>query len=158
MPESARVIADRCAGRNQTTHLIADVRLATGLIGRGSLEKRCPSDGGPRVRIHLPPAASLLRTCIFELAQSVGHLTPGHSGETQEVKASTSAKTTPASLNPRFVIQEVLFRVAIRSRPHLRQIGSTPQITTPQSDRNPTGSVKRAAEDCPDASIRVYGN
>src|SRR5258707_8200121 len=28
----------------------------------GSLEKRCPSDGGPRVRIHLPPADSPVRT------------------------------------------------------------------------------------------------
>jgi hypothetical protein len=31
--------------------------------GKRSLEKRCPSDGGPRVRIHLPPAQSPLRTC-----------------------------------------------------------------------------------------------
>ena len=30
--------------------------------GKRSLEKRCPSDGGPRVRIHLPPAGSPLRT------------------------------------------------------------------------------------------------
>ena len=29
------------------------------MLGKRSLEKRCPSDGGPRVRIHLPPAASL---------------------------------------------------------------------------------------------------
>ena len=27
-------------------------------IERGSLEERCPSHGGPRVRIHLPPAES----------------------------------------------------------------------------------------------------
>src|ERR1700730_14268036 len=26
-------------------------------VGKRSLEKRCPSDGGPRVRIHLPPPA-----------------------------------------------------------------------------------------------------
>jgi hypothetical protein len=32
------------------------------LIGRERLEKRCPSDGGPRVRILLPPPASLVRT------------------------------------------------------------------------------------------------
>src|SRR5580698_324959 len=32
------------------------------MLGKKSLEKRCPSDGGPRVRIHLPPAASLMRT------------------------------------------------------------------------------------------------
>src|ERR1700738_1472621 len=32
------------------------------MLGKRSLEKRCPSDGGPRVRIHLPPAASPLRT------------------------------------------------------------------------------------------------
>src|SRR6267142_5723066 len=31
-------------------------------VGKRSLEKRCPSDGGPRVRIHLPPALSPLRT------------------------------------------------------------------------------------------------
>jgi hypothetical protein len=30
--------------------------------GKRSLEKRCPSDGGPRVRIHLPPAESLRTT------------------------------------------------------------------------------------------------
>ena len=30
----------------------------TRMLGKRSLEKRCPSDGGPRVRIHLPPAAS----------------------------------------------------------------------------------------------------
>jgi transposase-like protein len=29
------------------------------MLGKRSLEKRCPSDGGPRVRIHLPPAPSL---------------------------------------------------------------------------------------------------
>src|SRR5882757_1679 len=32
------------------------------LIGRERLEKRCPSDGGPRVRISLPPGESPLRT------------------------------------------------------------------------------------------------
>jgi hypothetical protein len=32
--------------------------------GKRSLEKRCPSDGGPRVRIHLPPAGSQVRTAI----------------------------------------------------------------------------------------------
>jgi hypothetical protein len=37
-------------------------RWRTRMLGKRSLEKRCPSDGGPRVRIHLPPAASLLRT------------------------------------------------------------------------------------------------
>jgi hypothetical protein len=31
-------------------------------IGRGSLEKRCLSYGGPRVRIHFPPAGSQVRT------------------------------------------------------------------------------------------------
>ena len=30
------------------------------MLGKRSLEKGCPSDGGPRVRIHLPPAASPL--------------------------------------------------------------------------------------------------
>src|ERR1700730_11033420 len=35
----------------------------SGLHGeRGRLEKRCPTYGEPRVRIHLPPPASLLRT------------------------------------------------------------------------------------------------
>src|ERR1700730_13045593 len=29
---------------------------------RGVSKKRCPSDGGPRVRIHPPPAGSPLRT------------------------------------------------------------------------------------------------
>jgi transposase-like protein len=32
------------------------------MLGKRSLEKRCPSDGGPRVRIRLPPAASQVRT------------------------------------------------------------------------------------------------
>ena len=32
------------------------------MLGERSLEKGCPSDGGPRVRIHLPPAASHQRT------------------------------------------------------------------------------------------------
>ena len=32
------------------------------MLGKRSLEKRCPSDGGPRVRIHLPPPESLVRT------------------------------------------------------------------------------------------------
>src|SRR5260221_3342409 len=34
-------------------------RWRTRMLGKRSLEKRCPSDGGPRVRIHLPPADSL---------------------------------------------------------------------------------------------------
>ena len=34
------------------------------MLGKRSLEKRCPSDGGPRVRIHLPPAVSQVRTCL----------------------------------------------------------------------------------------------
>jgi hypothetical protein len=29
---------------------------------KGEPRKRCPSDGGPKVRIHLPPAASQVRT------------------------------------------------------------------------------------------------
>jgi hypothetical protein len=32
------------------------------MLGKRRLEKRCPSDGGPRVRIHLPPAGSPVRT------------------------------------------------------------------------------------------------
>jgi hypothetical protein len=32
------------------------------MLGKRSLEKRCPSDGVPMVRIHLPPAQSLVRT------------------------------------------------------------------------------------------------
>ena len=42
------------------------------LIGRERLEKRYPSDGGPRVRIHLPPAASQERTPSSKTAISAG--------------------------------------------------------------------------------------
>ena len=35
------------------------------MLGKRSLEKRCPSDGGQRVRIHLPAAASRQRTLIL---------------------------------------------------------------------------------------------
>ena len=31
-------------------------KAAARMLGKRSLEKRCPSDGGPMVRIHLPPA------------------------------------------------------------------------------------------------------
>jgi Transposase len=34
------------------------------MLGKRSLEKRCPSDGGPRVRIRFPPGESLVRTCL----------------------------------------------------------------------------------------------
>jgi hypothetical protein len=42
----------------------------------------------------------------------------------KEVKARASAKTTPANLNPRFVIQEVLFgrTTTARGAPLLRQL------------------------------------
>jgi len=37
----------------------------TGTPALGKPRKRYPSDGGPRVRIHFPPAKSLLRTCGY---------------------------------------------------------------------------------------------
>jgi hypothetical protein len=42
------------------------------MLGKTSLEKRCPSDGGPRVRIHLPPARSQQRTLWLPGASHAG--------------------------------------------------------------------------------------
>jgi hypothetical protein len=41
------------------------------MLGKRSLEKRCPSDGGPRVRIHLPPPGSLLKHRMTGCARHV---------------------------------------------------------------------------------------
>jgi hypothetical protein len=50
----------------------------------GVSKKRCPSDGGPRVRIHLPPAVSLRTFCPLE--------TNGHPAEYHARRARARRK------------------------------------------------------------------
>jgi adenylate cyclase len=57
--EAEAALAELAALRNQTE---AEFRRNGRMLGKRSLEKRCPSDGGPRVRILLPPPASHVRT------------------------------------------------------------------------------------------------
>src|ERR1700757_2559733 len=60
-------------------------------------EKRCPSDGGPRVRIHLPPARSQQRTLWL----------PGvsHAGGTQSSNPLCSSEESGANLIFRRVLR-----------------------------------------------------
>ena len=69
------------------------------MLGKRSLEKRCPSDGGPRVGIHLPPPVSQQRT-VSAIGQRAPFGRRARSGHCRAARHSADANAGAPAPSP----------------------------------------------------------
>jgi hypothetical protein len=119
-------------------------------VGKRSVEKRCPSDGGPRVRIHLPPAESHQRTIAggatiwaedwlapqrFDMSAAMPVCAcPKINFGSRPTTRPAPVLLPPVSSGPALYLQHWLFFSLLR---HERLVAFQPQ--TPAHDRIPDG-------------------